>query len=1029
MTSKWKKCLLLGALVVPLLVGCEPSDNPSASNSLSGGDNTSETLPPSDPLPTDWDGTVRIYYRNDMANYMSKCIWVWGVGIDGEEYEFDNAGNPDDYGVYYDVHLDEAPWNLSTHTSISFIIKDRGTWAGQSADIVCNLNDYSSTLETDENGEERITIYSWDLGNARIDVSPKRSDALGDRIGVCEFTDWRTLHIEGTGVLEDNEPEREVGLITSYELYAYDASWYRKNSGEQIGSKPDYLIKSGTPNSSSFDITFDEDIKLYTDYVIECRFAQNPDGVKQGGATLTTLYDTEKFQEEYTYTGNDLGFTDLTDETRSHYQFKVWAPTAGNVSVRLYTSGTPVSLGTSDHPGNDNSRLEPMTPDGNGVWKLDLYGFYCDRFHFYTYAVSNAGTTVEAADPYAISSGINGVRSAILNREELAATYPEGWEESLEKFKSNPEDPTSYISPNQLTIYEVHVRDFTADDTWVSHEGNERGTYKAFVEEGTTYEGVTTGFDSLKELGVSAVQLLPVFDQDNDERTYVISQNGQEITQKPSYNWGYNPQNYNVVEGSYSSDPYDPAVRMLEYREMIQALADNGIRTIMDVVYNHMSSVSNSSFNKIVPDYFFKTDENGSYIDETGVHNTFATNRPMGSKFVVDSTRYWLENFGIQGFRFDLMGAIETSTMRDVKDMAYEIDPNIVVYGEPWRGSGYSSSTQAGKEAVYQQLNDNGKGSVGAFNDCGRNALKGDTTWGSPAPSYGFMSQGAGDFDSNTMYNAACVYLGENREMTQKGIATPANQTVNYVSCHDNYTLYDQLNYTFNQGLDADTDDNEVVKEAVLGTTAFVLMSQGIAFIHGGEEILRQKVMTPENEYWDKIEENDYVELPSGNRLIRNSYAYGDEVNSYKWDRKVKFKDYFDKYAEATQARKTLIEEGILGIDYDTYLQGSYGENNTKVTRLWDTLTETGSYCGKDNVLRPVLAAQTEFTKVNNSSLPDVYVFLGGRMNDTASCPIGIGAGELEVLYSTKRDAGTRLSVTNSLDIYGYEMMIVARRS
>ena len=1030
MLAKGKKVLLAVALAIPLLAGCGGGNegSGSGSESISGSEGGSSQVV-ADPLPEGWDGIVRIYYRNDTANYLTKTIWVWGVGVDGVEYEFDNAGNPDSYGLYYDIDLSESPWNRTVHSSISFIIKERGTWAGQSADIVCTLNDYSSTLETTDTGDEMISIYSWDLGNSTIDVSANRNDALGDRIGSAVFTDWRTLHVEGTGIVEGRD-ETEVGVVSSYELYAYDTTWYRLNSDEQIGKKQEYLIKSGNPNSSSFDITFDEDITLYTDYMLECRFVQNEAAVKRGGASFQNLYDDPKFIENYTYDGDDLGFTDLSEGESKRFQFKVWAPTAGSVAVKLYQSGTPKALGTEEHPGDDSvTRLVYMTPDEKGVWTGELRGFYCDMFNFYTYAVSNGGTTQEAADPYATSAGINGVRSAIIRKADLPSTYPEGWEESLAKFKSNPEDPSSYISPNDLTIYEVHIRDFTADETWVSKEGNKNGTYNAFVEEGTTYGSVSTGFDSLKELGVNAVQILPVFDQDNDERTLSYEENGQTIMQEPSYNWGYNPLNYNVVEGAYSSDPYDPLVRMYEFRHVIQKLADAGIRTIMDVVYNHMSSVSGSSFNKIVPGYFFKMDENGAYIDETGVHNTFATNRTMGSKFVVDSTKYWLENFGIQGFRFDLMGAIETSTMRAVKDMAYDIDPNIVVYGEPWRGSGSSTDTQAGKVGVYRDLTDNGKGAVGAFNDCGRNGLKGDTTWGSPAPSYGFMSQGAGDFDENTMYNAACVYLGENREVKEgNGLATSVNQTINYVSCHDNYTLYDQLNYTYDSGNNADTDENTAVKDAVLATTAYVLFSQGVAFVHGGEEILRQKVMKPDNEYWEKIDEGDYVTLPSGNRLVRNSYAYGDEVNSYKWDRKVEFKEYFDKYAEAIHTRQSLIEEGILGVS-DEVIQGSYqsGDAQMKYSRLWDSLTERGSYCGKDNVLRPVLAAQTEFTKIDGSTLPDVYSFLGGRMNDTPSCKIGIGSGELRVLYGTNREAGSTITVTNSLDVGCYEFLFVAR--
>lgn len=1027
MRFKLLTILFFLALAVPVLAGCEVE---GGGDDLSSGsvNDTGEVPPEADPLPEGWDGIVRIHYRNDTANYMTKAIWVWGVGIDGYEYEFDNAGAPDDYGLYYDVDLQEAPWNRAAQSSVSFIIKERGTWAGQSADIVCTLNDYSSTLETDGAGRGMIHIWSWDLGNGNVDISWNRQDAMGDRIGSAKFIDWRTLHVEGTGVAEGRD-ESEVGVVTSYELYAYDDVWYKMNAAQKIPAKPTYKIAEGTPNSNSFDIVFDEDVPLYHDYILECRFAQNPDAVKQGGASFEALYDSEKFIEEYTYDGDDLGMSDVSVPEQDRFRFRVWAPTSGSVAIRAYVSGVPKSLGTEEHPGDDTSRLFYMDPVGHGVWETEMRGYYCDYFNFYTVAVSNGGTTVEAPDPYGISAGINGQRTALLYKEEYEATYPEGWDEELSKFRYVEGEEETRTSLEDLTIYEVHVRDFTADETWVSNEGNPRGTYKAFAEEGTTYNGVTTGIDHLEELGVDAVQILPFFDQDNDERTFTYKENGETKVQTPGYNWGYNPYNYNVVEGAYATDPYDPALRLLEFREMVLALAKKGIRTIMDVVYNHMSSVSGSSFEKVVPGYYFKKDENGAFIDETGVHNTFATNRLMASRFVVQSVSHWARDMGVMGFRFDLMGAIEWKTMRDAKDALYDIDPNIVVYGEPWRGSGGSTESQAGKEAVYQHLGENGKGSVGAFNDCGRNGLKGDTTWGSPAPSYGFMSQSAEYLSEDTMYNAAVVYLGEQREMTGKGIPTPTSQTLNYVSCHDNYTLYDQLKYTYDGGKDADTDKNvEKVSEAVLGTTAWVLLSQGAAFLHGGEEMLRTKVMEPDDPYWDKIEENDYVSLPgTENRLIRNSYSYGDAVNSFKWDRKALYKDFYEKYREAVHARRALIEEGYLAVSYEDVVQGEYqdGDRTIKVSRLWDDLISRGSYDGVTG-LRPILAAQTEWSRID-SSKSDMYFFLGGRMNNSEMIDIGIGAGTLEVVYSTRRDAGTTMDVTNSLGIYGYEMLCVRR--
>lgn len=371
------------------------------------------------------------------------------------------------------------------------------------------------------------------------------------------------------------------------------------------------------------------------------------------------------------------------------------------------------------------------------------------------------------------------------------------------------------------------------------------------------------------------------------------------------------------------------------------------------------------------------------------------------------------------------MGCLTTATMRAVKDALYDVDPQIVVYGEGWRGSGTPSNDQAGSYQVYRDLGDNGKGSVGCFNDTGRDGLKGNTSYGSVAPSYGFMSQGEGDLSDDTMYNAACTYLGENRSMTnnENPVATPSYQTVNYVSCHDNYTLYDQLNYCFNAGAGAGSDVNAEIQNAVLGTTAFVLNSQGIAFIQGGEEILRQKLMKKGNPYWDIIEKNDYITLDENTRLVRNSYAFGDEVNAYKWDRKITFNSFYKKYAEATSTRKDLVASGVLGADYGTVIQGTYTKdgNTVKVTRLWDDMVNV-----TDGKHRAILAAQTEWSKLD-SSKKDVYVFLGGRMSGS-SATIGCGSGTLKVLYSTSRDKGSSIEVKdNALSIGKYEMLIAER--
>lgn len=1008
------------------------SGNAASSLSSSGGSSGSSgavssasSNEPSEPLPSGWAGLVRIYYHNDAANYAQRTLWVWGVGVDGAEYAFDNISSPDDFGVYKIVDLSAAPWNARTVTSLSFIVKFKNTWSGQSQDIVCPLNDFSSSLETGGNGKEMITVYGVDGGNGTIATYAKRSDALGDRIQSMDFTDWRTLAVAGMGA-SDGRVAADIGKVSAYSLYGFPSAYYLLSEAKQASTKENFLLTSGAPDSNSFVVTLAADANPSLNYEMDAVFASDASKTKTKSASFVDLYDDSKFTADYTYAGNDLG---LSFTAEGNPVFKLWAPTASRARVRYYQSGTPVSLGTADQPGYDALRTFDMTYGEKGVWTYVGAAADLTLWHYYTYVVTNSGQEAETIDPYAKACGINGIRGAIVAPSAWNMATPEGFSTSL----STLEASHPLARPNDLTVYEAHIRDFTADSSWISNAGNANGTYNAFGEAGTIYGNgtvtVKTGFDSLKELGPNAVQLLPVFDQANDERTLTDTVGGLTTVTKPGYNWGYNPLNFDIPEGAYSSDPYTPLVRVSEYKNLIKTLADSGMRVVMDVVYNHMASAVNSCFGKTMPEYFFKMAADGSYLDETGVNNTFNSSRAMAQKYIVDSVCYWAREYGIKGFRFDLMGALETSCLRAVKDALYAIDPSIVVYGEGWRGIGSSDDTEAGTFQVYRDLTDNGKGAVACFNDCGRDGLKGNTAWGSPAPSYGFMSQGASDLSDDTMYDAACVYLGENRAITTKNpvtLASSPEQTVNYASCHDNYTLYDQLNYCSALGAGADGDANPGVQDAALATNAFILMSQGLAFFQGGEEIFRQKIMQPGDADWDKLEEADYVLLPSGNRLVRNSYSCGDAVNSFKWGRKAEFSDYFAKFAEAFKTRQSLIDQGILGVSYDL-IQGTFASNNQtlKYSRLWDDLTTLDA----SNLHRPILAAQTQWSK-KSASGKDIYVFLGGRMSGDGAA-IGCGAGELKVLYGTRRAASSLFEVSsaNALDIGSYEMMIVERES
>ncbi|MFA5481326.1 MAG: hypothetical protein WC282_02975, partial [Bacilli bacterium] len=570
--------------------------------------------------------------------------------------------------------------------------------------------------------------------------------------------------------------------------------------------------------------------------------------------------------------------------------------------------GTPSNYYDPPKEANDWFVPYEMTLQAKGVWHVRVEG----NLHgaYYNYVVTNSAGANEVVDPYAKSAGINGVRGQVVNFDD-PSVIPEGWDAIPDVWDGV--EGYDIEHPTDLTVYEVHVRDLTSDDSW-GGTPEKAGKFAGFIEKGTTYtEGevtVKTGFDHIEELGVNAVQILPFYDNDNNEAA-------------PSYNWGYNPTNFNVVEGGYSLNPTNGLLRVKEFREVVQAFATNANKTriIMDVVYNHVASVASSNLTKIMPKYYFRTNLDGSYTNASGVGNDTKSEAPMMRKLIVDSVKFWAETYKIKGFRFDLMGLIDVETMRQVKDVLHGVDPDFVTYGEGWAGfSGSSSSNPSDTGNVYSKLNPTttSPGILGAFNDKGRNAIRGgnDQGWGGPPlPGYGFISQSDASAETKTtVANMLKGWHGDN-----KIIGANPYQTVNYASCHDNYTLFDQLNYTLGDGTGAVEPSIYDVAAASVAVNSTVIMSQGIAFLHAGEEIFRTKVeMTvaenaalPEEErlvpydpaHPELKEFADPVVTMYGYIVSHNSYKSPDRTNSFKYERKVQLLNYFNKYKEAVHAR------------------------------------------------------------------------------------------------------------------------------
>ena len=526
-------------------------------------------------------------------------------------------------------------------------------------------------------------------------------------------------------------------------------------------------------------------------------------------AQWKTLFENVPFHRENYYTG-PLG----PDYTPGGTCLRLWAPTAEAVTVTLYHKGDGGAvLGT-----------EPLVRGAHGVWSIWLPGEQHGRY--YTFAVTVNGITRETGDPYARAAGVNGVRSMIV---DLARTAPSGWERDVR--------PT--IPPAQRAVWEVSVRDFSQDaasgvrPAW-------RGKYMAFTQQGTTLHGDgihPTCLNYLKRLGVKYVQLMPIFDFGSvDEAKPLLRQ----------YNWGYDPTNFNVPEGSYSTDPTRGEVRIRECREMITALHAAGIGVVMDVVYNHTYRTENP-LNNTVPYYFFRQNADGSFSNGSGCGNEFASERPMARRYLIDSILYWAKEYHIDGFRFDLMGLYDAESINAVRAALDSLPGgrDILLYGEPWQGGASQLHRYEANKANLAMLNER----VGIFCDDTRDAIKGGCF---DAREPGYVEGKPGSFwDIGAAVAAWC--------RSDRLPPHAPSQIVSYVSAHDNFTLWDKLLCVRYEKPEFTARDTVALAQNRLAAGIY-LTSFGLPFMQAGEEFARTK----------KGVGNSYRSSPALNRLDWN---------------------------------------------------------------------------------------------------------------------------------------------------------------
>ncbi len=541
-------------------------------------------------------------------------------------------------------------------------------------------------------------------------------------------------------------------------------------------------------------------------------------------------YDTLEFEENYTYTGRDLGC--FWSESKT--VFRVWAPTAQEVALLLYREGR----------GGEPLARQQMHPDVKGTWVAQRVGNL--KGLYYTYLVTVDGQPKEACDPYARAVGVNGERAMVL---DLAGTDPEGWEED--------HDPFTGKGITDAVLYELHIRDLSMHRS--SHIRN-KGKFLGLTESGRkTRGGSPTGLDHIKALGVTHIHLMPVFDFGyTDEAAF-----------HPQFNWGYDPVNFNVPEGSYATDPFDGKNRVREMKLLVKAVHDAGLSVVMDVVYNHVYDAGSFCFNRIVPGYFSRIDENGHYSNGSCCGNDAASERSMVRKYIVDSVNYWADEYHIDGFRFDLMGLLDIVTVNEIVRTVHARHPKAVFYAEGW-----NMNTQPVKPGVELAVQGNSAKMPGFsfFSDTLRDLLRG-SIFDSRAP--GFVSGAICDKGQlNACFMGMPYWAGQ------------PEQCVNYVSCHDNNTLFDRLAI-----ISPEASFETRVRQNCLAA-AFAFLSQGVPFLQAGEEMLRSK--------------------PKGRgKFDENSYRSPDRVNALRWENldRPEYQEVFQYYRGLLAFRKA--HEGL----------------------------------------------------------------------------------------------------------------------
>ena len=659
--------------------------------------------------------------------------------------------------------------------------------------IIVRLNDWSAK----DTSDDRYVSQFDANGNAEVWL------VQNDKNIYYEKPDIRLKISEA---YFDDLKKVKIGLSKKYLETNLPNGGFEINNGIKI-TKVSGLNGDST-GSTLFALELDKEIDLSKVYKIS-----HPN-MEAREISLGNAMGSEAFAKQFTYTGNDLGNT----YTKSKTSFRLWAPTASKVELLTYSSADSTQA----------NRIA-MTQDSNGTWVAALNG---DRDGLiYTYSVEVNGAVNEVVDPYVRAATINGRRGVVV---DLKSTNPKGWNNKKPAFSGKPTD---------ALIYELHVRDLSMDQS-APFPDSVRGKFAALTLPNLKgNSGQPVGVAAIKDLGITHLHILPMYDYASVDES------------NPTFNWGYDPLNYNVPEGSYSSNPNDPKARIIELKKAIQELHSQGIRVIMDVVYNHVYDAGSFSQSKIVPGYWFRTTPSGALTNASGVGNDTASERSMVSKFIVDSIKYWASEYNLGGFRFDLMGLHDIETMTKVRKELNKIDPSIVIIGEGWNMGTHPEEIRATQRNIKKLPG------IAVFNDQIRDGVKGSVF---DSETKGFAT---GDFIKGLSVKAGIVGNTQfSNELSPSFTTLSPAQSVNYVEAHDNNTLEDKIRSSLPQ-----VTDIELARLHRLAGSIPIL-AQGVPFIHAGQEFQRSKA-GDSNSYKssDKINALNW-ELVTKNEVTRNYY-------------------------------------------------------------------------------------------------------------------------------------------------------------